>query len=477
MADIPDSEFAAKWAKRLEREKRARQAAEKLLEQRSLQLHQSNESLRLLTAKLQSEFDRQTQELRLALDKADSSTRAKTDFLANLSHEVRTPLNAIIGLTRLLRRTTLTGEQDNYLQLMQSSSSALLDLLNDVLDFSKLEAGKVTLEAVGFSLWQWAEETITPYSLQAQAKGVSMHLDIDPALPEYVLADPGRMRQVLVNLLSNAVKFTKAGRIQVRLIRLEKRHQDSSEIVQVGIKITDTGIGISKAQQDKIFDAFTQADASTTRRYGGTGLGLAICQRLVNAMGGKLSVVSEAGKGSAFRFNVPVRQFSPEDRLMTQPQDLDAFQWRGLRVLVAEDQPINQLLMRKMLESSGCDLAFAPDGAMAVAHWSEKPVDLILMDVQMPVMDGLIATAEIRRREAATGRRTKIIALTAHAMDGDEARCLEAGMDGYVTKPVTMDALNVCVREVLNREPTPQNLMDDLIFPESKFAGDVQNKR
>jgi CheY-like chemotaxis protein len=333
--------------------------------------------------------------------------------------------------------------------------------LNDVLDFSKIEAGKLVLESVGFCLLQWAEDTVTPHALQASTKGVSLHLDVDPSLPSDVLGDPGRLRQVLVNLLSNAIKFTKSGSIQVKLMRLSSRPNDPSDVIQMGIKVRDTGIGMTEAQQANIFDAFTQADASTTRRYGGTGLGLAICQRLVAAMGGKLSVRSAPGKGSEFRFHIPVRAATAKDHVMTTPMALEASHWEGLRVLVAEDQPINQLLIRKLLEQSGCELSIVSDGAMAVAHWETHPVDLILMDVQMPVMDGMSATAEIRKREKVKGTYARIIALTAHAMPGDQERCLEAGMDGYVTKPLSIEALNACVRQVLSSHaPAPPMLTD-----------------
>jgi signal transduction histidine kinase/FixJ family two-component response regulator len=469
VTELSISDLEAKWIRRVEREKQARHSAEKLLEERSLQLHQSNEALKKSTHELQSEVERQTLELRQALVQADAATRAKDEFLANLSHEVRTPLNAIIGLTKLLRKTNLSQEQSSYLQLMDSSSAALLELLNDVLDFSKIEAGKLVLENVGFSILQWAEDTVTPHALQASAKGVKLHLDLDPALPSDLLGDPGRLRQVLVNLLSNAVKFTKTGSIQVKLMRLSARPSDDQGIIHLGVKVRDTGIGMNSEQQLHIFDAFTQADASTTRRFGGTGLGLAICQRLVSAMGGKLSVRSVAGQGSEFRFHVPVRQATGIEKAMTMPMAFEASHWVNLKVLVAEDQPINQLLIRKLLEGSGCEFALVADGESAVEHWEKHPVDLILMDVQMPVMDGMAATAEIRQRERRQGSYVRIIALTAHAMPGDQERCLAAGMDGYVTKPVSLEALNACVRQVLTKQAPALELLSDSVFQVSKL--------
>lgn len=448
------ADVTLRLSRRVERERQARQLAEKLLEERSLELYHSNEALRKSADSLQVEVNRQTQQLRVALEQAGVATRTKDEFLANLSHEVRTPLNAVMGLITLLRKTPLNEEQANYLQLMKSSSEALLALLNDVLDFSKIEAGKLALESVGFSLMQWVEDTVTPHALQASEHGVKVHLDVDPALPHVISGDPGRMRQVLTNLLSNAVKFTKAGSIQVKLIRLDPRPNDAPEMLQLGFQVRDTGIGMTPQQQAKIFEAFTQADASTTRRYGGTGLGLAICQRLVIAMGGKLTVTSELGKGSQFRFYIPVREADRSDVLMTMPAPIQASHWAGLRLLVAEDQPINQLLMRKLLEDTGCQMFMAQNGEEAVSVWKKERIDLILMDVQMPVMDGMVATAQIRQLEQGGLTRTPIIALTAHAMPGDQDRCLAAGMDGYVTKPISIHALNDCVSQVLSK-PAP----------------------
>jgi two-component system, sensor histidine kinase len=470
VSDEVAPDIAARFARRLERERQARNLAEQLLEARSLELYHSNEALKQSASELRDEVARQTLQLRQALERAGVATRAKDEFLANLSHEVRTPLNAIMGLIGLLRKTRMTEEQGSYVQLMHSSSAALLEILNDVLDFSKIEAGKLALESVGFSLAQWAEDTVTPHGLQASGKGVQVYLDIDPALPASIMGDPGRLRQVLVNLLSNALKFTKAGSIQVRIMRLSSRPNDPADAIQLGIKVKDTGIGMSEQQQKHIFDAFTQADTSTTRKFGGTGLGLAICQRLVNAMGGKLSVLSTVDRGSEFRFNIPVRQANKMDVSMTVPHALEASHWAGLRLLVAEDQPINQLLIRKLLEGTGCELTIVSDGMQVLQHLQSKPIDLILMDIQMPVMDGMAATAEIRRREKETGSYTRIIALTAHAMPGDQERCLAAGMNGYVTKPVSIEALNACVRQVLNQAAPELQLLSDSEFQLSRLT-------
>jgi hypothetical protein len=468
--ELSPGDVIARLTARVDRERAARRMAEKLLEERSLELYLSNEALQKASAQLKSEVELQTQQLRLALDQAGAATRAKDQFLANLSHEVRTPLSAIMGLADLLQKTPLNEEQKSYLQLMQTSSVALLELLNDVLDFSKIEAGKLSLESVSFSLVQWADQTVTPHSLQAKPKGLTVHLDIDPALPDRITGDPGRMRQVLVNLLSNAVKFTPMGAIHVKLMRLPARSSDAPDVINLGVKVRDSGIGMSQEQQARIFDAFTQADASTTRRYGGTGLGLAICQRLVKAMGGKLSVISAPGQGSEFRFFIPLRKATEVDRAMTIPGDFDIDHWKGLRVLVAEDQAINQLLIRKLLEGTGCHMQMVADGQQALEHCQRQAFDLILMDLQMPVMDGMSATAAIRGHDTKQGRYTPVIALTAHALPGDQERCMAAGMDGYVSKPVSMDALNQCVRSILAKGHSPPPLLADSEFQLSRLG-------
>jgi signal transduction histidine kinase/ActR/RegA family two-component response regulator len=455
---------AVRLQKRLDREKAARLSAEQLLEEKSLALFKSNEELRSLTERLRSEIDKQTADLRLALQQAGIATKAKDEFLANLSHEVRTPLNAIIGVIRLFRKTSLDEEQAKYVHLMEKSSTALLELLNDVLDFSKIEAGRLAIETVSFSLIDWIDDTLAPYALQAQSKGIAFSLDMDPALPKFILGDPGRVRQVLINLVSNALKFTKQGEVLVKVLRLPPPPGHPAADLQLGFKVRDTGEGIPEASLGTIFEAFTQADASTTRRYGGTGLGLAICQRLVQAMGGKLSVKSTLGHGSEFRFRLPVQEAVQQQSGATRPMSYDEPNWNGLRVLVAEDHPINQFLMRKLLEDTGCSLAIVADGQKALLHWETQPVDLILMDLQMPIMDGVTATRAIRQKERTRGSHTKIIALTAHALPGDAERCNQAGMDGYVTKPISIEALNTVVANVLKRTATPLPLIGDTEF-------------
>lgn len=390
-----------------------------------------------------------------ARELAEQASQAKSDFLANISHEVRTPLNALMGLTRLLLDSPLNPEQKNWLDLMDNSAHALLDLLNDVLDLSRIEAGKLSIESVRFPLRNVIEDVGALYAEQARAKSMDWALDLAPQVPAEVLGDPGRLRQVLSNLLSNALKFTpRGGRIRLRAKVLTAmgtgRHL-------LHLQVQDNGVGISPRHQATIFDAFTQADASTARRYGGSGLGLAICSRLVKLMGGSLDLDSELGQGSTFTVTLPLNEPSPGSDTTPQsaPAELQEMalagqRFAGLRVLVAEDHPVNELLMKQLLTRLGCEVRPARDGAQAIALWEQGGIDLVLMDVQMPGTNGLEATRRIRELEQTRGLpRTPIVAVTANAMQGDRDACLAAGMDGYTPKPVSPQALIRSMGEVL----------------------------
>ncbi len=403
-----------------------------------------------------SERKRVEQEGLQARQEAEQASRAKSEFLANISHEVRTPLNALMGLTRLLMDSPLNGEQKSWLNLMDSSAHALLAMLDDVLDLSRIEAGKLRIEQVRFNPLDTLNEVSALYAEQARAKPLTWELHTAPGLPQQILGDPGRLRQVLGNLLSNALKFTpRGGHIRISAQALPAKGSGSG-LLQ--LQVQDSGIGISPRQQATIFDAFTQADASTARRFGGSGLGLAICSRLVKLMGGGIELQSALGQGSTFTVTLPLVEASTTDQApLSAPMELSEVQqagqrFAGLCVLVAEDHPVNELLMNQLLQRLGCTVRNARDGEQAVEQWAQGGVDIVLMDVQMPGSNGLEATRRIRELEIRDGRRhTPIVAVTANAMNGDREACLIAGMDGYTPKPVSPQALMRAMDDALQR--------------------------
>lgn len=389
-----------------------------------------------------------------ARDLAEQASRAKSEFLANISHEVRTPLNALMGLTRMLMDSPLNAEQANWLQLMDNSAQSLLALLNDILDLSRIESGKLQMEHTRFELAPALEEIVGPYAEQARGKQLAFELQIAPTLPRWVMGDQSRLRQVLGNLLSNAIKFTpKGGRVAVRAGVLSKPSGER----RLQIQVQDSGVGIAKRHQAAIFDPFTQADASVARVHGGSGLGLAICSKLVRLMGGEIGLESELGQGSVFRVNLPLHISTAVDSgPMSSPAELMELnqagpRYAGMVVLLAEDHPVNELMMRQLLLRLGCMVRIARGGAQAVTQWEQGGVDLILMDVQMPGVSGLEATRQIREIEARRKLgRTPIVAVTANAMPGDRQTCLDSGMDGYVPKPVSPQGLMQEIDRVLH---------------------------
>lgn len=404
-------------------------------------------------------------ELAVTRAQAEQASQAKSDFLANMSHEVRTPLNAITGLTRLLHKTSVNREQQGYLRLIDNSATNLLALLNDVLDLSKIEAGKLIFEEIRFDLHDWIENCVSQVAADAAAKGLQIHLDMEPQLPPYLVGDPGRLRQIIANLLSNAVKFTERGDISVRIWADPRQDGVTAGRVRLLFQVRDSGMGMTADQQQSIFEAFTQADASTTRRFGGTGLGLAICQHLVSRMGGKIRVSSRLGQGSAFRFSAVFSEAPQLASQLTVPAALEARSFFGVRVLLVEDHAVNRLLTQKLLQELGCVTEVATNGAEAIMRWEQGGIDLVLMDIQMPVMGGEEATARIRAIERSGHGHTPIVALTAHALAGDREKYLAAGMDAYASKPVSPDTLTHAMHAALQAGHTmPENMLPGFSF-------------
>jgi len=403
--------------------------------------------VRAQTETIRRKLDEQAA-LRIKTEAAEAANSAKSQFLANMSHEMRTPMNAVKGFAHLLAGTSMTPEQRECADLIGQSTDSLLGVINDILDFSKIEAGRLSLEVASFGLRESIRSTVALFRHAAEQKGIHLSLDIAEDLPEVAGGDSLRLRQVLTNLIGNAVKFTNQGTIRVSARLLER----TDEITRVAIEVADSGIGIAPEMRGAIFSAFVQADPSTARTHGGTGLGLTISARLVEMMGGSIQVTSEPGRGSTFSFTVALKTVAADSRASTAATPTIAPS-SPLSVLVAEDNAVNQRLIVRLLERGGHRVTLASNGREAVARYSEGHYDVILMDVQMPEVDGLQATAQIRALEAAIGRNVPIIALTAHAMSGDREKFLAAGVDAYLPKPIDPPALQAALAAVTSRAP------------------------
>ena len=399
-------------------------------------------ALQNITARKESE-----RALVQAKEEAESATRAKSAFLATMSHEIRTPLNGVLGMTQAMAMGEVTDQQRERLEVIRQSGESLLAILNDVLDLSKIEAGKLELEQAEFDIDELSRDAIGAFAATAQAKGLAFELTVSRAARGVYRGDSVRVRQILYNLVSNALKFTETGGVSVAVTRRNKR---------LSISVSDTGIGIDDDKLTSLFQKFEQADASTTRRYGGTGLGLAICRDLAELMGGTVRAESAPGGGATFTVELPLARIGATPAKPAAPPAERSAPVEGLaiRVLAAEDNGMNQLVLRTLLEQVGVTPVIVGNGREAVAAWAREPWDLILMDVQMPEMDGPTATGVIRARERAEGRaRTPIVALTANAMAHQVSEYLQSGMDDFVAKPIEAGRLYAVIQDALDRAP------------------------
>ena len=411
------------------------------IEQLKAQLRSKDEEIE----RLQCSQRALEQQLEVSEQRAKEADLAKSQFLTNISHEIRTPMNGIIGMAKLVQRTDLDSEQSEHLNDLVLSAEDLLAILDDILDYSKIESGDINFHPVGFHLAQEIEKALEKTRHRAEKKGLKLHIHLDPELPEGIVTDPQRLTQILWNLVSNAIKFTNQGEVNVGVYSLE----NSEQRVKLRFSVQDTGAGIPPERLDSIFELFNQVDNSSNRLKGGTGLGLAICRHLSKMMGGRIDVRSTQGKGSTFSFVAEFETSTPE-RSERIPQIIQAS--RALRILLAEDNHINRIYARTVLEQAGHFVQTAVDGGEAVKAFQRERPEFILMDVQMPKMDGIEATQKIRSLEK-IGERIPIVALTAHAMAADKQRCEAAGMDGYLTKPIDPQCLVQAIDQIVSTYP------------------------
>ena len=447
----------------------------------------SQEEIRQHRELLEERIRQRTEDLEKAMRTALASSQTKSEFLANMSHELRTPMNGLLGMLDVVLDSSLNGEQREQLEIAQRSAYSLLALLNDILDLSKIEAGKMMIERIPYNLRTVLEDCVKTFQARTLQKGIALHFELDPGAPSEIMGDPLRVRQIAANLLSNAVKFTDRGWVSLRLSAISSSGVLESEgIREMLIEVSDTGPGIEADKLTSIFEKFTQADGSITRKYGGTGLGLAITKRLVEIQGGRVTVESKVGKGSTFTVSLPFEPVSAPAAALAASQPVVPPQpsaHSATRLLLVEDNVVNQKVVMAILRKKGYQLDVASNGREALAKLEicAEGYDVVLMDVQMPVLDGLETTRVIRRNSRWSN--LPIIAMTAHAMNGDRERCIQAGMDSYLSKPIQPAHLIATIEQHLAgrasaRQAAPANeiergLTDRLMREDSSMAQDL----
>ena len=444
------------------------------------EIRTSQEEVRQHRELLEERIRQRTEDLEKAMRTALAASQAKSEFLANMSHELRTPMNGLLGMLEVVLDSPLNADQRDELEIAQRSAYALLALLNDILDLSKIEAGKMMIEKIPYDVRTVLEDCVKSFQARASQKKIALHFEVDPLAPAKVIGDPLRVRQIAANLLSNALKFTERGWVCLRLAGVEAG-AGPAEIV---VSVSDTGAGIEADKLTAIFEKFTQADGSITRKYGGTGLGLAITKRLVEMQDGRVQVESKVGKGSTFTVKLPWEAVAeaPTPSLVPRPaESRDSVAPSQVNVLLVEDNLVNQKVVLAILRKKGYRIDVANDGREALAKL-EASVDynIVLMDVQMPVLDGLETTRIIRKNQR--WNRLPIVAMTAHAMNGDRERCIQAGMNSYVSKPVQPSHLTSIIEKLLEEtvecSPVPPNehdrsVAERLMLDESGLANDL----
>lgn len=433
--------------RRYQRELRARKEAEEILEDKSRELYEQNKKLQKLSEDADILVKKRTKELVIARDEALKAADSKSEFLANMSHELRTPMNGILGMMKILAKTSLDLQQEHYLRIAQNSGELLLSVINDVLDFSKINANKMTFEFVPFSPKALLEETLEPLLFSAREQRNKLTSHCDNEIPPQIIGDITRLKQIITNLVSNAVKFTENGKVSVSILNNNSSYR---------IEVSDSGIGMSNEQLNRIFEAFNQADTSITRTHGGTGLGLAITNQLVQLMDGTITVTSETNQGTTFAIELPLKV--PENTSETESHEAQEVVFKGQRVLLVEDNVINQEVAEFLLEDMGLTITIANNGAEAIAELDkaspEDPIHVVFMDLQMPVMDGLEASRRIRNATNKNYCNIPIIAMTAHASQEHRDECKAVGMNDHLTKPIETLPVNKALQRWLEADTT-----------------------